>query len=280
MNKILCPIDFSNTSLNAIEYAVRIAEKNNAILTLLYVFTEEDFSKILEKEGNTPEFDELMEVAKSKLRKLADEIKAESKKNGLVDCFYYLKTGELEENIINFAKEEKYNLIVMGTTGVSDVTEAFVGSNTVKVIESTTCPVLCVPEKASYNGFKKVVYATDYQFEDKIAIQQFILLLEKFNPQIKVLHIGPSEKLINKAVHQDYKKEIESYVNYNLDFVYEVYDDEVNLGIDRFMIRGNGDLLVLLTKQRNFFEKLFHDSLSKKMSYFTDYPLLVYTATS
>ena len=44
---ILCPIDFSDTSLNALEYAVRIGEKHDAHLTMLYVFTEEEFNKKL-----------------------------------------------------------------------------------------------------------------------------------------------------------------------------------------------------------------------------------------
>lgn len=280
MHKILCPIDFSAASLNAIEYAVRIAEKHNSILTLLNIFTEDDFYKLLKTDDTSFEFNELVEVARNKLKKLADEIIRESKRNGLEDCNYFLKMGELEDNIINFAEEGHFNLIVMGTTGVSDITEAFFGSNTARVIESTSIPVLCVPEKASYSGLNKVVYATDYQWDDKKAIQQLILLMQPFKPHLKILHVGHSEKLLNKAMHQDYKEEIASYVDYhNMDFVYEVYEDEVNLGIDQYMLKENADLLVLLTKHRNFFEKLFNDSLTKQMSYFTDYPLLIYTTT-
>jgi nucleotide-binding universal stress UspA family protein len=279
MKKILCPIDFSNASLNAIEYATRIAEKHQGTLALLYVFTENDFNKVIENENLPLQFDDLIDEAKYRLRKLSEEIKAESLAKGLQDCYYYLKTGDLEDNIVNFAKEEKYSLIVMGTKGVSDVTEAFMGSNTVRVIESTTCPVLCVPEKATYSGFTKVVYATDYQDKDKDAIQLLLLLIQPFNPTIKMLHVGQSEKKVKVEHLQEYKDEMISYVNYNkLDFVYEVYDDEPNLAIDRYMIKEDCDLLVLLTHERNFFEKLFHDSLSKKMSYFSDYPLLIFTA--
>jgi nucleotide-binding universal stress UspA family protein len=279
MNKILCPIDFSSTSLNAIEFAVKLGEKHKATLTLLYVFTEEEFNKILDEDTDIKRsFDDLKALAEKKLQGLTSEINKTAKEKGLVQCNYILRVGELIDCILDFAKEDSSKLIVMGTTGVSDITEAFVGSNTVKVIENATCPVLCVPEKAIYKKFTKVVYATDYQQEDKAAIQKLIVFGEVFDSRIQILHVSQSGKLVDKAILEDYKEKIISYVNYpNLEFVIKVYEDEINRGIDEYMIEEKADLLVLLTKQRSFFEKLFHKSITSSMSYFTDYPLLIFS---
>ena len=51
MNKILCPIDFSDTSLNAIEFAVEIGKKSQSKITLLHVYNEEDFNRDIGSEA-------------------------------------------------------------------------------------------------------------------------------------------------------------------------------------------------------------------------------------
>src|SRR5690606_32501850 len=156
MNKILCPIDFSNSSLNALEHAARIGEKHNADLTLLYVFTEEELNVLLEKSEENIKYDTWKERVENNFKALIDEVKATSIKNGLLDCKYLLKQGDLIDSIKEAVKEGGVNLIVMGTKGVSDITESYVGSNTVQMIEKSDCPVLCVPEKARYKKFKKI----------------------------------------------------------------------------------------------------------------------------
>lgn len=277
MNKILCPIDFSNSSLNALEYAARIGEKHHADLTLLYVFTEEELNILLEKNEESITYDSWKEKVEANFEGLISEVKSTSLKKGLLDCKYLLKQGDLIKSIKETVSEGGFNLIVMGTKGVSDITETYVGSNTVQVIEKSDCPVLCVPEKASYKKFRKIIYATDYQEEDKKAISQLLAFATPFQAHVNILHVSHSNKLFEKAVYEDYKNEILTYINYDdVSFSIQVYEDEINIGIDQYMIREDAELLVLLTKEKNFFEKLFTRSLSESMSYFVDYPLLIY----
>src|SRR5690606_22148669 len=280
MQKILCPIDFSKTLLNALEFAARIGEKHHATLTLLYIFTEEEHRVLLANKKDVS-FEEWRLKTEEKLQHLIDEVKATSLKKGLRDCRFILKQGDLVKGIKEAVAESGAHLIVMGTTGVSDITEAYVGSNTVQVIQKTTCPVLCVPEKASYKKIKKVVYATDYQEEDRRAIAQLLDFVAPFDAEVNVLHVTHRNRLFDQAIYEDFKRELKSYVNYHkLTFTVEVYEEEINLGIDRYMIDHGAELLVLLTQERTFFEKLFTQSLSKRMSYFVDYPLLIYKSSS
>ena len=277
MNRILCPIDFSNASLNALEYAARVGEKHRSDLTLLYVFTEEELNIQLEKGGEKISYDHWKAQVDDNFQRIISEVKATSVKKGLVGCKYVLKQGDLIKSIKETVIEGGFNLIVMGTKGVSDITETYVGSNTVKVIEQTNCPVLCVPEKANYKKFKKIVYATDYQEEDKKAISQLLVFATPFDAQINILHVSHNNKLFEKAVYEDYKNEITTYINYEkLSFSIQVYEDKIDRGIDQYMITEEAELLVLLTKEKNFFEKLFTRSLSESMSYFVDYPLLIF----
>ena len=74
MKKILCPVDFSSTSLNALEFAVAIAKKFHSSITLVNVFTERDFNQIVGEEALGKTFKELMNMAMARLRNLADSI--------------------------------------------------------------------------------------------------------------------------------------------------------------------------------------------------------------
>lgn len=67
MSKILCPVDFSETSLNAIEFATEIAAKNQSVLTLLYVFTENEFNSIVDRTSIAKTYKELLAIATKRL---------------------------------------------------------------------------------------------------------------------------------------------------------------------------------------------------------------------
>lgn len=276
MKKIICPIDFSKASLNAIEFAARIGKKHQSHLTLVYVFTEEAHNDLLSESADFT-FDQWKQKVEVKLGKLVKEVNDNSLKKGLLHCDYTTGQGDLTKVIVRLAKEKDYSMIVMGTNGASDLTETYVGSNTVKVIDLSACPVLCIPEEASWHKFKKIVYASNFQEEDKQTIAKLVSFALPFETEIDILHVSHKDKLFEKAMYEDFKNELTAYVTYpHLKFTHHIFEDEVNQGIDQYMIRQNADLLVLLTKHRNFFEKIFHRSLSMRMSYFVNYPLLIF----
>ncbi|WP_332910585.1 universal stress protein [Algoriphagus boritolerans] len=64
--KILCPTDFSECSLNAIEYAARLGEKFNAVLVLFHVLNREDYLKLAPMDTNG---NHQLDFVKEKLKK-------------------------------------------------------------------------------------------------------------------------------------------------------------------------------------------------------------------
>lgn len=281
MKKIICPIDFSSNSLNAIEFAVKIAEKHQSRLTLLHIFTEEEFnraaySKKMREEYNPDDFDNITGFAEEMLKNLSEEINKYSKRKGLFHCDYLFDYGPLRDQLIHYADQYNYQLIVMGTTGVSDVTEAYAGSNTIKVIEKSDKPVMVIPQKAEYKDFNKIIYASDYQEEDKLALQQLIAFSLPFNAEVEVLHIAHSDKQSEEALFNEFKEDIESFVKYKkLKFAKKI-NEEPYIGIDEHTLEVNADMLVLLTRNKSLMEKLFLTSTTKNLSYFAVYPILVF----
>ncbi len=275
MEKILCPIDFSDASLNALEFAVAIGEKNHSQIMLVNIFTEADFDLILEHEGVDKEYEELISVAERKLKSISDEINKISKPKGLKGCVYWLKSGKVIDVLNECAENEKADLIVIGATGASKFDKRYIGSKAVSIVEHARCNVLCVPENCNYEGINRIVYATDYQEEDKIAIQLLVLLARQMGASIDILHISHHNDTIDKAIYEDYMREMKAFVAYDkLSFNREVYH-HISEGLENYMKKTNSDLLVLLYKRHDFFENLFRSSLTKHLSYFADYPFMV-----
>jgi nucleotide-binding universal stress UspA family protein len=275
MKRLLCPIDFSEVSLNALEFAVVIGEKENRNLTLLNIFTPKDFNTILGSDHVKQEYDNLLKIAETKLQAISNEIWKISNKKGLKSCDYKLMPGKIVDVLSDLAKEDKSELIVIGTTGHSAYERKYLGGKAEKIIQHTHCSVLCVPENHGFHGIKKIVYATDYQEEDKLAIQQLIDLAKVLKAEVEILHVSHHDDTIDKAIYEEFKGELMSFVNYDKISFNRVVFKHVATGLNEYMKEKNADLLVLLNKKLNFLESLFHRSLTQHLDKFTDYPLMI-----
>jgi nucleotide-binding universal stress UspA family protein len=148
INKVLVPIDFSDYSKSALRYAVNFAKSFNAEIILIYVVEPviypPDFSmgQIAMPSINT-EWDDR---AKEELQKLAkSEIVASENVKTII------KTGKPFVEIIETAKEENVDLIIIATHGRSGVEHILFGSTAEKVVRKAPCPVLTLREP--FKGF-------------------------------------------------------------------------------------------------------------------------------
>jgi nucleotide-binding universal stress UspA family protein len=270
---ILCPIDFSDTSLNALEYAVRIGEKHHAHLTMLYVFTEEEFNKRL-KDKDVRSFGEYSDEATAHLEAIANKL-SQRKKGCQID--WKVAPGKFMPAVNQVIKDQKIDLLVMGTKGASDVLDTFSGTQTVKIIEETDIPVLAVPKNANYEKIDHAVYAYNYAEEDKVAIMSMLELLAPFKPKYTILHMSKKDSVVSQVIYDENKDELNAFLKEpDLEYHRSTYDSSVALGIDDFMMRENANLLGVLMTKRNLIERVFHRSVTKKLSYLMDFPLLVY----
>ena len=275
MKTILCPVDFSASSFSAIEFAARLGDKLSASVELLHVITEKDFDAILSEEDVDKDFGEKIELIRTKMEKLIQEIKNDISDN--LKIHYTIKEGNLIPLIIETENEMYIDLIVMGTKGVSDITEAYFGSNTLQVIKESTCPVFCIPEGTSINDLKKLVYAYNYQKEDIYALKEVITLAINLNASVDVLHICTEEIKEPDPGDMEPSQDIKSYFDSpDVNFIYKYFKGSVHDGINQYLRDNKADILALLKKKRNFIEEIFHKSITQYFAYYTDIPVLVF----
>lgn len=141
--KILVPIDFSEDSTSACEYAAYEAKHEGSEIVLLHVVIDWFLPGDPASTMIAPIRAELLEEADKHLARLAKE-KLHGQKVSSLTVFGNLSIGE---EICKFAAENAVSLIVIPTRGHGRVASLLLGSVTQRVIQLANCPVLVLPSK-------------------------------------------------------------------------------------------------------------------------------------
>jgi nucleotide-binding universal stress UspA family protein len=142
LQRILVPIDFSDCSKKALQYALPLAKEHGAGITLLYVVPPAygageyggiDYAQLEAgmKEGGGKELAKLV----------ADEVRGEARAETLV-C-----VGSPARQIIEVARDLPADLVVISTHGRTGLKHVFLGSVTEHVVQRAPCPVFVVRER-------------------------------------------------------------------------------------------------------------------------------------
>ena len=190
IEKILIPIDFSDTSLLAIEHAAFMAQLFKAELVLLHVVEKfwEKFS-IVVPEVNIVTPEDFMESLEKKLEEIAEGIRA---KYG-VKSKCLTTDGNIYSEIMTVSAEADVDLIVMGTHGIKGIAEFFVGSNTYKVVTHAKVPVLSVQTTASHLGYKNILLPIDDSTHSRQKVNHAIELAKHFGSKLHILGLEHSD---------------------------------------------------------------------------------------
>jgi nucleotide-binding universal stress UspA family protein len=140
--RILCAVDFSESSLEALAYAINMAEEADAQLTALHVV---EFPLVLvgEPAAPVPDLSRLREAtAADARRKLHELIPEQARTYCTVDTT--IVEGRAYREILRHATEQQSDLIVMGVHGRGTLDLLVFGSTTHHVIRASTCPVLII----------------------------------------------------------------------------------------------------------------------------------------
>lgn len=272
MKKILCPIDFSDTANNAVEYAANLAQHFKAELSLLHVVEEMALRDTLDTKIKMSPMEKEQHV-EEKMRKYC-EVTADSFSISCKPLVAIFNSG-IEAGISKETEEAKYDLIVMGTNGTSDMEELLLGTHTYQVIRKTACPLLLIPQNCSFSLPKRIVYASDYKTEDVEALKRLIQFVEMFDAEITVLHISKEHSTKSQEVFSCFRDLYQTKVKQMEINFKQLVSKSTAAALDTYVIENQSDILVLLTHHYSLIERIFHNSVTKEMSALATYPVLI-----
>jgi nucleotide-binding universal stress UspA family protein len=275
MKKILIPTDFSDNAHNALKYAASIAEK---IKSQVIIF---NFFRIPIVSGDVPIDPSLIEELENESIESLQQLKKDVlEKHPDLDIKCISSSGldnEVNE-ICETSDSNGIDLVVMGTKGASGITKAVIGSNTAHVIDDSHCPVLAIPEFATFKGIKKIIYATDFNSSDYKSIRFLKEMASDFDAEIIVVHIAAENHSLSHEANQldQFKQELGKYTSLDKITFEVIGGEDIAERLNKLIDETGADIISMSTRKRNLYQRLFDRSMTKKMAYHTHVPLLAF----
>jgi nucleotide-binding universal stress UspA family protein len=197
IESILCPVDFSDFSVNAYEYALSLAWHYKATLFLqhvLYPLSESFAAYGSETDGCQKACQRLRTDAEEKLQQFA---KRHATNKIRPQCL--VQDGSVTDLILSMAKTRAVNLIVMGTHGLRGIDRLMVGSVTHRVLRRAPCPVLAVRKPAHHLTssvhdpepvqLRKMLLCADFSDHAHRASEYAVSMAKEYGAELMLLHV-------------------------------------------------------------------------------------------
>ncbi len=286
--RILLPIDFSDYSRKAADFAIDLARKVGAEITVFHTFYDpminslpfpDTFMYNVDTEELVMEIQEKAEEGMEEFKKYIEE-KNDKLGNEKVTLKYEMTKGIAEEEIVSYAKEYEPWLIIMGTRGKDHKSVDLIGSVTAEVIDMTKYPVLVIPEDFDYKGLdkiRKVLYTTSFDESDFKALDILEKFLRPWNVKIICVHVESKEHSKWDEVRMEGLNEYMKKTYNHTDVVCDLIDsDDFLEGIENYVKEHKIDFISITTKRRSFISRMFNPSIAKKMLFHSTTPMLVF----
>ena len=144
IRRILCAIDFSETSNKAVEHAYALAEKHGASLVLMHAWQLPAYAL---PEGAVLASPQYIGEIQKELQKSVDAAVAKLA-GGAVSVSGKLGEGPAHLEVIRIAVEVNADLVVIGTHGRTGLSHVLLGSTAERVVRTCPVPVLTVRHKS------------------------------------------------------------------------------------------------------------------------------------
>ncbi|MDO6737411.1 universal stress protein [Wenyingzhuangia sp. 2_MG-2023] len=272
MKNIIIPVDFSKYSEYAVKAAAMLAKKHSGNLTLVHMLEmPTGYSDNGGDHNKAMVF--MLKFAEKKFETFVDKDYLEDLEVNII-----IKHYALFPEIGTLAEEQNADLIVMGSHGVSNHNDYFLGSNTEKVVKTSKIPVLVIKEELHDIEFTNSVYVSDFKLE---SIEAYLKAQAFFN----MIDVKPTLLFVNKSdggfvSSREMESRFEDFLmeaHGNLDNLeyFENYDDYTVLeGVNYFVEKNDISLVSIATHGKSSLSKFFNHSISLDIANHLKKPVL------
>jgi nucleotide-binding universal stress UspA family protein len=262
----LVPIDFSEQSKTAAEYAAALTRTWPGNVQLLHVIVpiEEESAYIPVKTLNVKKNTvfEIFTFQEQIRRKFNVRTGAE------------MVSGPFVSRVLKTAAKEKSDLIVVGMQGTSGLREHLYGSNTIALIENSTLPVLAVPADITFESLRHLVYVTDHSEADIANINALGKIAAKFKGLLSIVSI-------NTHSDESHVQAFQATVRASIPFAAVNFEDRIHPvgkieGLEEFCLTESADLIGISNSHTEDVRKIAGRSLSGDEFFSVDAPVLYF----
>lgn len=273
IKNILVPVDFSACSKNALQEAIRLAKMVNAkihMVNAVHVHTPQP------NDSSVAILETLFADYDAQVKQSFDELESEmiDLKDVPHEADRFL--AYLTDAIRTELETKKIDLIIMGTRKKRESMDYFLGTNSTDVIQSTDVPVIVIPETSQIGTIKKIAMAADLK---KIAnlgkLDILAQLAQAYGSEVLVFHVEEPPFEISKEEEKrmaEFSQKLEGVSS----SVRTCEANDIEQGIRDFVKAHEVDMLAMIPRRHNLFDRLFNKSMTKTIALDPEIPLLAF----
>ena len=260
MKTIIVPTDFSEISINAIYYAMELAEYIKAEILLLHVVTLPVIIEVpfLSENINIMEKDatDQLEILKEKIMRQTESAVCISLKVAI---------GSLLEEINNIVGNIEAFAIVIGIKGAGATQRILFGSKVFTLMNKLNIPVIIIPDEVNFTPLKNIGVAIDMKDVAKsIPSKTISTIINLFNSSLHILFVSKHKK-VSSGIISEYSSLQNNLAKYHPKF-HHIINEDTGEGILNFLRKGKINLLLVIPKKHGFMDGIFHKSISKDLA--------------
>ena len=270
MKHILVPTDFSPQAEFALKVAAQLAKRHDADIYLLHMLDLPLHLATVDS-GQLPEAVFFMKLAHKKFEKFMD-------KEYLKDINVYetVEPYKTHDGITHAIKKNNIDFIVMGSNGATGVKEMFIGSNTEKVVRTSTVPVLVIKDEIKSFEINNLVYACSFEPDSFDAYKRAAEFANSFDAKMHLLFVNTPNQFTTTTESEDKMNSFINKVKPNT-YTLNVYNDNtVEDGILSFSQTVKADAIGISTHGRKGLNHFFNGSIGEDVANHAIRPVITF----
>jgi nucleotide-binding universal stress UspA family protein len=190
IEKILVPLDFSPSSIEALDYAVWLANQFCAAIHLVYVYPPDEASSV-------PGAGHLLFESVEAIERMNEELTGIHRKHVEPFCpeNCHIRSGRPYEEIVRLAREIEADLIALSTRGHSGLKHLLLGSTAERVVRTAPCPVLVVRKRkqkskaaSKISSVRTILVPTDFSQCSLASTEYAAFLARNLHATVRLFH--------------------------------------------------------------------------------------------
>lgn len=271
MEYVICPIDFSDHSLQAAAWGYRFAHVLGMRMKLLHVYrplTEAQYTIPVDSAG-------MVRLLENRLTQTAKDLEQAYPEG--TPIVKELAIGDPLLHIVRMSRDASSGMVVMGTLGESNVIRKVFGVVSSSVLRHAYTPVILVPPNTTFHPPRNIMIGFHHELIANGALQKLITLNTTLQAHLQFVHIQQSP--------EDYREIRDRLLDRltegsNPAFSFDVR--EINVGdtplisaLLEYAAQTKPDMIVLVTRHRSNLRRLFDPGVTSRVALNTKWPMLV-----
>jgi len=197
VRNILCPVDFSEQSLQVVEHAVRVSDTyNNAHITILNVVDDmaPEYAPYRSTEQKLKTLHRTLEQdSQNRLR-----LHAVPRLRGMEKVKLMTVFGKAAPMITRVAKEERCDMVMMATRSMGLTTQFILGSTTYRIVRTAPCPLMVFSHPDQKFRALRVLFPTDFSELSLLSLPYIYHIAREYDADLHLVHFRQTHAAIEK----------------------------------------------------------------------------------